>query len=99
MHAKQMPSGAQRTHGLIIFTRGVSHLHRQEVASGCLISSDWEKMPEGGNRETITHSVNKYVSLLPFFFCRTSKMALPVLEPTVTVYARCQRSILAQLAS
>lgn len=55
MHAKQMPSGAQRTHSLIIFTRGVSHLHRQEVASGCLISSDWKhaRRREQGDNYTL----------------------------------------------
>lgn len=71
MHAKQMPSSAQRTHSLIIFTRGVSHLHRQEVAFGCFISSDWKnarRRKQGGNY-TLSHSVNKYASL--FFVAHT----------------------------
>lgn len=59
MHAKQMPSGAQRTHSLIIFTRGVSHLHRQEVASGCLISSDWKnaRRREQGDNYTLCQQI------------------------------------------
>lgn len=100
MHAKQMPSGAQRTHGLIIFTRGVSHLHRQEVASGCLISSDWEKNArrrEQGDNYTLCQQI--CVSAPFFFLSHIQNGPLPVLEPTVTVYTRCQRSILAQLAS
>lgn len=65
MHAKQMPSSAQCSHSLIIFTWGVSQLRRQEVAFGCFIVLTG-KMPEGGYREAITHSVYKYVFLLPF---------------------------------
>lgn len=72
MHAKQMPSSAQRTHSLIISTRGVSQSRRQEVAFGCFISSDWKnarRRVQGGNY-TLCQQI-----CVSAPFCRTSKMA------------------------
>lgn len=72
MHAKQMPSSAQCSHSVIIFTSSISEFCTQAVAFGYFLVSDWKnarRRVQGGN---YTLCLQMCVAAP---FCSISKMA------------------------